>query len=248
MVLVSLFNYRLRSQSCRSVIEIIDGSPEFAGGGGGGSSSPLVAASAAAAASGPGQVLGAAAAALTSAAGVPHRRRSLHKLCSPAIRQARDMDGNFAKPESYISSGAQLMVALRRPHASGAAAAAAAAASAAAAGNPLLSGAAALDEEYIDGAYMFHDVAQSGTLQPDSLCDTDHYGLSSPATGAVHGPGSEHLYWNVAGQLECGHNFVPAANQSVTVTVSRVRMTCAVVVSCNCCISINLFDRFSQSC
>lgn len=219
MVLVSLFNYRLRSQSCRSVIEIIDGSPESAPGGPGGSAAgpgggPAGSSSAGSGGTGGVSTLGGGLGALLQ------RRRSLHKVCSPAVRHARSHDGQFVAPQSFISSGAQLMVALRRPQQQGGGGGGSAAASA-----QLVLDAngatVAVDEEFIDGAYMFHDVQQSGTLQPDSLCDTDHYGLSSPATGAVHGPGAEHLYWNVEGGLQCAHNFVPAANQSVTVTVSE---------------------------
>lgn len=180
VVLISLFNYRLRSPACRSVIEIIDGSLESGGGGSG--------------ANGGGN-------GGNGSGGGPHHRRSLYKQCSPAVRHARSHNGSFVAPRAFISSGAQLMVALRRPQSSGSAAATA-------------------DEEFVDGAYMFHDVQQGGTLQPESLCNTDHYGLSSPAAGVVHGPGTEHLYWNVEGALQCTHHFVPAANQSVTVTVS----------------------------
>lgn len=115
VVHISLFNYRLKAQSCRSVIEIVDGALE--------SASP------------PGTT--------------NTHKKSLHKMCSPITRHARDADGNFAAPQTFISSGSQIMVALRRFHTSGQ--------------NNIVQtnggGGAAneYNEEFIDGAYMFHD-------------------------------------------------------------------------------------------
>ncbi|XP_055320957.1 uncharacterized protein LOC129577604 [Sitodiplosis mosellana] len=173
VVHISLFNYRLKAQSCRSVIEIIDGALESA------------------------------------SSSVSNQKKSLHKMCSPIIRHARDQDGNFVPPQTFVSTGSQIMIALRRFH-----------------GSPAGSGASSANydhnDEFIDGAYMFHDEEQSGTLQPSSLCDTDHYGMSSPVFGAINGPGSEHLFWNIEGVLTCTHNFVPAANQSVTVSIDSL--------------------------
>lgn len=54
VVHISLFNYRLKAQSCRSVIEVVDGALESA-----------------------------------SASANMHKK-SLHKMCSPVIRHARD--------------------------------------------------------------------------------------------------------------------------------------------------------------
>lgn len=135
-------------------------------------------------------------------------KRSLHKVCSPSVRHARHPDGHFVVPQTFVSTGPQIMVALRRPGSGGS-------------GGHHGGSSTTIDpnDEFIDGAFMFHDEEKSGTLQPTRLCDTDHYGLSSPTLGNVSGPGTEHLYWNVEGSLQCAHHFVPAANQSVTVTV-----------------------------
>lgn len=66
----------------------------------------------------------------------------------------------------------------------------------------------------------FNPEEQRGTLQPTSLCDTHHYGLSSPNNGSVTGLGTEHVYWNIEGVFTCSHYFIPAANQSITLRVS----------------------------
>lgn len=88
-----MFNYRLKSQSCRSVIEIIDGS-------------------------------------------LDGHKKSMHKMCSPIVRHARNADGNFLPPQTFISSGSQIMVVLRRSNSIAA---------------------SDYNDEFIDGAYMFHD-------------------------------------------------------------------------------------------
>lgn len=82
--------------------------------------------------------------------------------------------------------------------------------------------------EFVDGAYLFHDERISGTLQPSTMCEVSFYGLSSQASGNVTNPGGEHLYWNVEGELRCSQHFVPAANQSVTVSVRSVGSSTAI--------------------
>lgn len=104
VVHISLFNYRLKAQSCRSVIEIVDGALESTNPGGN------------------------------------NHKKVLHKMCSPIQRQARNQDGYFVQPQTFISTGSQIMIALKRFH----------------------SGSAQTnngqhDEEFVDGAYMFHD-------------------------------------------------------------------------------------------
>lgn len=57
-------------------------------------------------------------------------------MCSPVVRHARDTDGNFLPPQTFVSTGSQIMVALRRPNSVGT---------------------QDYNDEFIDGAYMFHD-------------------------------------------------------------------------------------------
>lgn len=113
VVHISLFNYRLKAQSCRSVIEIVDGALE--------SASPSGTTS--------------------------NHKKSLHKMCSPIMRHARDPDGNFLPPQTFISTGSQIMIALRRFHST----------SQNNIVQPNGAGPNDYNDEFIDGAYMFHD-------------------------------------------------------------------------------------------
>ena len=59
----------------------------------------------------------------------------MHKTCSPDTRKARDDSGVFIPPLTFVSSGPQIVVILRRaapPHDIN-------------------------DVEFIDGAYLFHN-------------------------------------------------------------------------------------------
>lgn len=61
----------------------------------------------------------------------------------------------------------------------------------------------------------------AGTVHPGGLCEAQYYGLSSAPHGKLQSPASAHLFWNVEGPLKCRHQFIPAANQSITITVSN---------------------------
>lgn len=67
-------------------------------------------------------------------------RKSIHKLCSPATRTVRGTNGSLSTPLSFVSAGPQIMIELRRPT------------------NPQDS-----NQEYFDGAFMFHDGKWRGT-------------------------------------------------------------------------------------
>lgn len=56
-------------------------------------------------------------------------------MCSPIVRYARDSKGEFLSPQTFISTGPQIMIALRRSQPAN----------------------DQNDIEFIDGAYMFHD-------------------------------------------------------------------------------------------
>lgn len=110
VVHISLFNYRLKAQACRSVIEVVDGALESQFGG-----------------------------------GALNHKKSLHKMCSPIIRHARNPDGIFLPPQTFVSTGSQIMIALRRFHSTSTQA------------STSNGGNGDYNEEFVDGAYMFHD-------------------------------------------------------------------------------------------
>ncbi|KAL1114761.1 hypothetical protein AAG570_007585 [Ranatra chinensis] len=72
-------------------------------------------------------------------------------------KHARDSTGKFQTQETFISTGNIMSILLRR----------------------LQQGAQHADPDFVDGAFLFHDEHVDGTLQPETLCDVDFYGLSS---------------------------------------------------------------------
>ncbi|XP_028178180.1 uncharacterized protein LOC114365738 [Ostrinia furnacalis] len=168
VVQVSLFNYNLRLQSCRSHIEILEGLHEFGAKGDRGDRSE-------------------------------RGDRALLWVCGPSVREARDPSGRFLLRQAVTSKGANLTILVRR------------------AGTQ-----SADEEEFVDGAFAFHDELHEGTVSPDATCAATHYGLASPKHGGVSAPSHHHIFWNIEERLQCTHRFIPAANQSVTIEIQRL--------------------------
>ncbi|KOB68966.1 Uncharacterized protein OBRU01_11083 [Operophtera brumata] len=161
VVQVSLFNYNLRLQSCRSHIEILEGLHEF----------------------------------VARERGERYERgdRALLRVCGPAVREARDPAGRFLIRQAVTSKGANLTILVRR------------------ATSQIVD-----EEEFVDGAFAFHDEQHEGTVSPDATCASTHYGLAAPAHGGVSAPAHHHIYWNIEERLLCTHRFIPASNQKST--------------------------------
>ncbi|XP_048489352.1 uncharacterized protein LOC105389314 [Plutella xylostella] len=165
VVQVSLFNYNLRLQSCRSHIEILEGLHEFGG------------------------------------RGERSERgdRALLRVCGPSLREARDPSGRFLERQAVTSKGSNMTILVRR------------------AATQIMD-----DEEFVDGAFAFHDELHEGTASPDSACAATHYGLAAPSHGGVAAPSHHHIFWNIEERLQCTHRFIPAINQSVTIEIQRL--------------------------
>ncbi|XP_022116712.2 uncharacterized protein LOC110994403 [Pieris rapae] len=168
IVQVSLFNYNLRLQSCRSHIEILEGLHEVGGRG-------------------------------DRADRYERGDRALLRVCGPSVREARDPTGRFLVRQAVTSKGANLTILVRRATSQ-----------------------SADDEEFVDGAFAFHDEQHEGTVSPDATCASTHYGLAAPAHGGVSAPNQHHIFWNIEERLLCTHRFIPAANQSVTIEIQRL--------------------------
>ncbi|XP_050435516.1 uncharacterized protein LOC126842547 [Adelges cooleyi] len=119
------------------------------------------------------------------------------KLCGPIEKHARDTDGRFRQRQMFVSTESEMTLFVRR--------------STAATQNE--------EAEFLDGAYNFFNELEKGTLQPETLCDVNYYGLSSSSRGKLKQPGTEQTFWNVEGQMRCSQNLFPAANQSVSVKI-----------------------------
>lgn len=58
-----------------------------------------------------------------------------------------------------------------------------------------------------------------GTLQPDTTCDVDFYGINSKSMGQIRNPGAQHSFTTTQAPLRCTQKFIPGANQSITLKV-----------------------------
>ncbi|VVD04841.1 unnamed protein product, partial [Leptidea sinapis] len=120
--------------------------------------------------------------------------RVLLRVCGPSVREARDPSGRFLVRQAVTSKGANLTILIRRAASQ-----------------------SADEEEFVDGAFAFHDEQHEGTVSPDATCASTHYGLAAPPHGGVSAPAHHHVFWNIEERLLCTHRFIPAANQSVTI-------------------------------
>ncbi|XP_026319876.1 uncharacterized protein LOC113230249 [Hyposmocoma kahamanoa] len=125
--------------------------------------------------------------------------RALLRVCGPTMREARDSSGRFKIRQAVTSKGANLTILVRRAASQ-----------------------SDSEEEFVDGAFAFHDQQHEGTASPDDTCASTHYGLASPAHGGVSAPTHHHIFWNLEERLLCTHRFIPAANQSVTIEIQRL--------------------------
>ncbi|XP_020299440.1 uncharacterized protein LOC109863569 [Pseudomyrmex gracilis] len=119
---------------------------------------------------------------------------SLEKICSPAQWPAGQQN-KYVEPKRRSSNGRDMTVVLTR-----------------ASNSPT-------DEEYMEVSYYFHDEREGGTQQPDSMCDVEYFGLTSPVEGSVVRPEPHRLQSHEGEVLKCKQHFIPAPNQSVVITV-----------------------------
>ncbi|XP_032528119.1 uncharacterized protein LOC116778281 [Danaus plexippus] len=168
VVQVSLFNYNLRLQGCRSHIEVLEGVHEYG---------------------------------LKGDKGDRYERgdRALLRICGPSVREARDPSGRFLVRQAVTSKSSNLTILVRRATTQ-----------------------SVDEEEFVDGAFSFHDEQHEGTVSPDATCASTHYGLAAPVHGGVSAPSHHHIFWNIEERLMCTHRFIPASNQSVTIEIQRL--------------------------
>ncbi|XP_043281028.1 uncharacterized protein [Venturia canescens] len=131
-------------------------------------------------------------------ASIPKSREPLKRICSPGEStgdRSPVKTDRYIESEHYSTAGPDMTVLLKR-----------------ASDVPS-------DEEFMDVSYYFHDERHDGTQQPASVCDVEYYGLSSPSQGWVIHP--EHRLFARQGPAKCKQHFIPAANQSVIVTIEN---------------------------